>query len=133
MNKEMQKALEADGEKLHALTGEDHGPVFIGLDLASGPDTTAISGAEVYLQDLTRRLTDAMAERERRMTKAREYWDGKPRSMLNDRLREIDFGKLYAQFTLETADIRATREQVIDALTQIDMAKPLSTVILQNN
>ena len=40
MNKEMQKALEADGEKLQALTGEDHGPVFIGLDLASGPDTT---------------------------------------------------------------------------------------------
>jgi hypothetical protein len=26
MNKEMQKALEADGEKLRQLTGEDHGP-----------------------------------------------------------------------------------------------------------
>lgn len=27
MDKEMQRALEADGEKLRALTGEDHGPV----------------------------------------------------------------------------------------------------------
>jgi len=27
--KEMQAALEADGEKLEALTGEDHGPVFL--------------------------------------------------------------------------------------------------------
>ena len=26
MDKEMQKALEADGEKLRQLTGEDHGP-----------------------------------------------------------------------------------------------------------
>lgn len=28
MDKEMQKALEADGEKLRQLTGEDHGPYF---------------------------------------------------------------------------------------------------------
>jgi len=28
-NKEMQAALEADGEKLKALTGEDHGPKFL--------------------------------------------------------------------------------------------------------
>jgi hypothetical protein len=27
-DKEMQKALEADGEKLRQLTGEDHGPEF---------------------------------------------------------------------------------------------------------
>jgi hypothetical protein len=27
-NKEMQRALEADGEKLRQLTGEDHGPSF---------------------------------------------------------------------------------------------------------
>ena len=27
-SKEMMKALEADGEKLQAMTGEDHGPVF---------------------------------------------------------------------------------------------------------
>lgn len=27
--KEMQKALEADGEKLRQLTGKDHGPVFM--------------------------------------------------------------------------------------------------------
>lgn len=29
MNREMQQALEADGEKLRQLTGEDHGPHFI--------------------------------------------------------------------------------------------------------
>lgn len=29
MNKEMQRALELDGEKLRHLTGEDHGPHFI--------------------------------------------------------------------------------------------------------
>jgi len=28
MDKEMMRALEADGEKLRALTGEDHGPHF---------------------------------------------------------------------------------------------------------
>lgn len=27
-DKEMQAALEADGEKLRAMTGEDHGPYF---------------------------------------------------------------------------------------------------------
>jgi hypothetical protein len=27
-DKEMQKALEADGDKLRQLTGEDHGPTF---------------------------------------------------------------------------------------------------------
>lgn len=29
MDKEMVKALKADGEKLRQLTGEDHGPFFI--------------------------------------------------------------------------------------------------------
>lgn len=29
MSKEMQKALEADGEKLRQLTGEDHGPWWL--------------------------------------------------------------------------------------------------------
>ena len=28
-DKEMMKALEADGEKLTQLTGEDHGPIFL--------------------------------------------------------------------------------------------------------
>ncbi len=28
--KEMQEALEADGEKLRQMTGQDHGPVFLG-------------------------------------------------------------------------------------------------------
>lgn len=32
MNREMIKALEADGEKLRQLTGEDHGPFLIGHD-----------------------------------------------------------------------------------------------------
>ena len=31
-DKEMMRALEADGEKLRQLTGEDHGPVFIEPD-----------------------------------------------------------------------------------------------------
>lgn len=30
IDREMQKALEADGEKLRQLTGQDHGPVFLG-------------------------------------------------------------------------------------------------------
>lgn len=29
MDKEMMRALEADGEKLRQLTGEDHGPIFV--------------------------------------------------------------------------------------------------------
>lgn len=29
MDKEMMQALEADGEKLRQLTGEDHGPFFV--------------------------------------------------------------------------------------------------------
>jgi hypothetical protein len=29
IDREMQRALEADGEKLRQLTGEDHGPVFL--------------------------------------------------------------------------------------------------------
>ena len=32
MDKEMQKALEADGEKLRAMTGEDHGPFALAAD-----------------------------------------------------------------------------------------------------
>lgn len=34
---EMQRALEADGEKLFQLTGEDHGPYFLGDDTAFAP------------------------------------------------------------------------------------------------
>ncbi|MEO1721364.1 MAG: hypothetical protein AAFR84_03045 [Pseudomonadota bacterium] len=29
MDEEMMRALEADGEKLRQLTGDDHGPVFL--------------------------------------------------------------------------------------------------------
>jgi hypothetical protein len=31
-DKEMQKALEADGEKLRQMTGEDHGPYFFNFE-----------------------------------------------------------------------------------------------------
>jgi hypothetical protein len=31
-DREMQRALKLDGEKLRQLTGEDHGPIFIGED-----------------------------------------------------------------------------------------------------
>ncbi len=34
---EMQRALEADGEKLRQLTGEDHGPYFLGDDTCFVP------------------------------------------------------------------------------------------------
>jgi hypothetical protein len=34
---EMQRALEADGEKLRQLTGEDHGPYFIADETAFAP------------------------------------------------------------------------------------------------
>lgn len=34
MDEEMRKALEADGEKLRQLTGEDHGPVFVPVNAA---------------------------------------------------------------------------------------------------
>jgi hypothetical protein len=29
IDKELKRALEADGEKLKAMTGQDHGPVFL--------------------------------------------------------------------------------------------------------
>lgn len=35
MDKEMMRALEADGEKLRDLTGEDHGPMFVADDLVT--------------------------------------------------------------------------------------------------
>ena len=34
---DMQRALEADGEKLFQLTGEDHGPYFLGDETAFAP------------------------------------------------------------------------------------------------
>jgi hypothetical protein len=39
MDKEMMAALEADGEKLRQLTGEDHGPAFLSptYDTAAAP------------------------------------------------------------------------------------------------
>jgi len=40
MDEEMMKALEADGEMLRSLTGEDHGPVFF-----DEPDIVLTDGA----------------------------------------------------------------------------------------
>lgn len=39
MDKEMMRALEADGEKLAALTGEDHGPYFLSEKCIQTSDT----------------------------------------------------------------------------------------------
>jgi hypothetical protein len=36
--KEMKRALELDGEKLLALTGEDHGPVFLDEEIVDGAE-----------------------------------------------------------------------------------------------
>lgn len=38
IDKEMQKALEADGEKLRQLTGEDHGPWVSVTEPCGHPD-----------------------------------------------------------------------------------------------
>ena len=38
INNEMQKALEADGEKLRQLTGEDHGPWILVTEPCGHPD-----------------------------------------------------------------------------------------------
>lgn len=43
MDEEMMKALMADGEKLRAMTGEDHGPYFI-YDEAGGIDQDWFAG-----------------------------------------------------------------------------------------
>jgi hypothetical protein len=45
ISREMQRALEADGEKLRQLTGEDHGPEFIDT-LAPCPECGGDGGFE---------------------------------------------------------------------------------------
>lgn len=42
---DMQEALEADGEKLRQLTGQDHGPFFIPEPLAAWPDVAQVLSA----------------------------------------------------------------------------------------
>lgn len=76
------------------------------------------------LNYLTRQIEDAAATRERRIAIAREYWNGKPRSMLNDQLSRIEMEKHQAQFILETAPVRAEREVILDTLANAEMAKP---------
>lgn len=49
MDKEMMKALQADGEKLAILTGEDHGPVFLADTLEPGQTFVTIDGSVVKL------------------------------------------------------------------------------------
>lgn len=88
-----------------------------------------MTGAEEMLMRLNLQLTDAMEDRDRRVAMSKEYWDGRPRTMLNDSLRQIDIDNHYAQFTLETSHIRSDRERVIDALSQIEMAKPHAILI----
>jgi len=80
--------------------------------------------AKECLEWLNRQMEDAMAAREKRMETAREYWNGKPRTMLNDQLSRIEMEKHHAQYILETAPVRAEREVMIDLLTQVEMAKP---------
>lgn len=45
---EMQRALEADGEKLRQLTGEDHGPYFLGEDTSFAPCPVCFESCGFY-------------------------------------------------------------------------------------
>ena len=48
MDKEMMKALEADGEKLRKLTGEDHGPFCSEcLGTGNGPSGKCVYTGEI--------------------------------------------------------------------------------------
>lgn len=88
-----------------------------------------MSDAEELLQRLTLQMRDALDKRDRRVAETRAYWDAKPRTMLNDRLERIALDAHYARFILETSVMRAQREQIIDALSRIEMAKPLAITI----
>lgn len=85
--------------------------------------TGDLDDAREMLQHLNLQMKHALGERDRRIAEARAYWDAKPRTMLNDRLKRIALEAHYARSTLETADIQAQREQIIDALSQIEMTK----------
>lgn len=84
-----------------------------------------MTAAEELLQSLNLRLMEALGERDQRVARVRAYWDSKPRTLLNGNLERIEIDKCYAQFTLETADIRAERERIIDTLAQAEMHKPV--------
>lgn len=47
-DKEMQAALEADGEYLRQMTGEDHGPIFLVTCEACGGEGLISTRATVY-------------------------------------------------------------------------------------
>lgn len=64
MDEELMRALEADGEKLRAMTGEDHGPVFVadaahtpgpwfidrdGIDFGTSTEYHVIEGGKGFL------------------------------------------------------------------------------------
>jgi hypothetical protein len=62
-NKEMCDALEADGEKLRQLTGEDHGPIFLAEE--PGDDLLIASATLLHNQALEAAAKIADAEHKR--------------------------------------------------------------------
>ena len=58
-NQEMMSALQEDGDKLHALTGEDHGPVFL---VDASPKEIAGFALRMVVERMAFRI-DAMNER----------------------------------------------------------------------
>ncbi len=89
--------------------------------------------AKELLEYLNRQIADAVAACDKRMAISREYWNGKPRTLLNDQLSRIEMEKHRAQYVLETAPVRAEREVVIDALTQAEVRKPLPKIFTPQN
>lgn len=92
-------------------------------------DETAREG----LAYLNRLIEDAVAACDKRMATSREYWNGKPRTLLNDQLSRIEMEKHRAQYILETAPVRAEREVLLDALVQIAMTKPFPGIVVPQN
>lgn len=79
---------------------------------------------EQLLEHLNSLIDGASTARAKRIALSKEYWGGKPRTLLNERLSRIEINKHQAQFTLETAPIMAEREVLLDALTRAEMLKP---------
>lgn len=55
-DREMQKALEADGEKLRQLTGEDHGPIWqttLPFEIAPGDGALLAKALRSYRPETT--------------------------------------------------------------------------------
>lgn len=77
------------------------------------------------LEDLNGYMTRCLADRDQNIARTRAYWDDKPRTMLNENLERIEIDCHHARYTLATADIKRHREQIIDVMSQIEMAKPI--------